>query len=532
MKHLSYILIYFFIATQSLFLNAQDNCTALMPMPNLIVQGKGAPFEVCTSKTTIYANHPDLEFSASTLQKILDERMQLQVPFSQSPESSVRLLIDPEMEGEEHYSLEIKADKLVIRGGSARAVFYGIMTLDQLLMGDVCATKQKHIAPVTIDDQPRFPYRALMIDPARHFLPAEDVKFYIDQMARYKYNVLQLHLTDDQGWRIEIKKHPRLASPEHYTQEELRDLIRYAALRNIEIVPELDVPGHTVAILAACPELGCTSSDTVIKEVGKTTDLMLCAANEKVYDLYKDIITEVADLFPSRYIHLGGDESVIDKNWGECKHCRGLMKQLGYTKPAQLMIPFFNRMFDFMEQKSKHPILWCELDSIHLPVNDYLFPYPKQVTLVSWRGQLTPACLELTARSGNPLIMAPGEYAYLDYPQLKGDLPEFNNWGMPVTTLEQCYQFDPGYGVPKSQQTHIRGIMGTLWGEAMLDINRVTYMTYPRALALAEAGWTRMENRGWESFKQRMYPNLAWLMKQGVSVRVPFEIVDRSSSGR
>ncbi|WP_288732045.1 beta-N-acetylhexosaminidase [uncultured Parabacteroides sp.] len=510
-------------------IGAQDNCSALMPMPNSVVQGKGNPFEISANKTTIYVNHSDLEFSALTLQKILNEQMQLEIPLSESSESSVRLLIDPEMKGEEHYCIEVNADKLLIRGASCRAVFYGVMTLDQLFMGDVCMTKQKRIAPVVIDDSPRFPYRALMIDPARHFLPVEDVKFYIDQMVRYKYNILQLHLTDDQGWRIEIKKHPQLASPEHYTQEELQDLIQYAALRNVEIIPELDVPGHTVSILATCPELGCTSSDTIVREVGKTTNLMLCASNEKVYSIYDDIIDEVADLFPSKYIHLGGDESVIDKNWGQCEKCQAQMKQLGYQKASQLMIPFFNRMFDFLKQKRKLPILWCELDSIHLPVNDFLFPYPKHVTLVSWRGQLTPACLELTTRSGNALIMAPGEYAYLDYPQLKGDLPEFNNWGMPVTTLKQCYQFDPGYGVPENKQTHIQGIMGTLWGEAMLDINRVTYMTYPRAMALAEAGWTTMENRDWESFKQRLYPNLTWLMKKGVFVRVPFEIVNRSS---
>ena len=140
---------------------------------------------------------------------------------------------------------------------------------------------------------------------------------------------------------------------------------------------------------------------------------------------------------------------------------------------------------------------------------------------------MTPTCLELTRKHGNPLIMAPGEYAYLDYPQLKGDFPEFNNWGMPVTTLEKSYQFDPGYGVPAEDQAHITGVMGTLWGEAIRDINRATYMAYPRAFALAEAGWTQMEHRNWDSFKERLYPNLNNLMKKGVSIRVPFEIVKR-----
>ena len=203
------------------------------------------------------------------------------------------------------------------------------------------------------------------------------------------------------------------------------------------------------------------------------------------------------------------------------------MKQLGYTKESQLMNYFFDKILASVRKYGKEPMLWCELDNVRMPANEYLFDYPKDATLITWRAGLTPKCIELTAKHGNPLIMAPGEYTYLDYPQLKGDLPEFKNWGMPVTTLETSYRFDPGYGLPTAQQAHILGITGTLWGEAMQDINRVTYMTYPRGLALAEAGWTQMEHRSWDSFKERMYPNLMNLMKHGVFVRVPFEIVPR-----
>lgn len=506
---------------------AQDNRSALLPMPNQIEQLNGAPFAVAASKTSIFTNSDELQFAVATLQKIIKNRMQEEIGTSSSEKSSIRLLIDPQLKGEEHYSIRVNKKGMTISGATPAAVFYGVMTIDQLLLGDVCATSQKQISSIVIDDVPRFGYRALMIDPARHFIPAEDVKFYIDQMARYKYNVLQLHLTDDQGWRIEIKKHPKLASKECYTQEQLADIIQYAAQRHVEVVPELDIPGHTVAVLAAYPELGCTHTDTLVKNVGKTVDLMLCAKNEKVYTVYKDIIDEVATLFPSRYIHLGGDEAVVEKNWTKCERCQAMMKELGYTKASQLMIPFFGRMLDYVRQGGKEPVLWCELDEIRMPANDYLFPYPKDVMLVSWRLGLTPTCIELADKYGNSMILAPGEYAYLDYPQLKGDLPEFNNWGMPITTLEKSYQFDPGYGKPEQENAHIKGVMGTLWAEAMPDINRVTYMTYPRGLALAEAGWTEMKNRDWESFKQRLYPNLTNLMKLGVSVRVPFEIAKR-----
>ena len=509
--------------------NAQNNQSALLPMPNSIRSMQGKAFSVTTPGISIYTSQNDLLFAARSLQNIFKEQMQVEIPLSTSLKAQIQLSIDSTLKGAEHYKIEVSNKGVKIIGSTPAAVYYGVVTMNQLLLGDVCATLHKQISPVQIDDSPRFPYRALMLDPARHFLPAKDVKFFIDQMASYKYNVLQLHLTDDQGWRIEIKKHPKLTSKEFYTQEELAEIIRYAAERHIEVVPELDIPGHTVAVLAAYPELGCTHTDTIVKNVGVTVDLMLCANNEQVYRVYKDIIGEVAALFPSSYIHLGGDEAVIEKNWTKCAHCQAMMKELGYTKASQLMIPFFDKMLGFVRDNGKKPILWCELDNVRMPANEYLFPYPKDATLVTWRMGLTPKCLDLTEQHGNPIIMAPGEYAYLDYPQYKGDLPELNNWGMPITTLEKCYQLDPGYGRSVAQQAHILGVMGTLWAEAIKDINRVNYMTFPRGLALAEAGWTQMEHRDWKSFKARLYPNITYLMKKGVSVRVPFEISEDRS---
>ena len=523
----------------------QSNTSALLPLPNRIEQMTGKKNFVLTPRTTVKTNLPKQAFCLFELQRILGERTgqvaDIGAP-STSGNSVIEIELDPSIKGKEHYMLDISEKKLSIKGSSHAALFYGLKTLDQILLGDVCNTANNQIAPIRIDDEPRYGYRALMLDPARHFLPIEDVKFYINQMAKYKYNVLQLHLTDDQGWRVEIKKHPKLTEigafrnpktgsngPDNgfYTQEQLKDLIKYAADRNVEIIPELDIPGHTVAVLATYPELGCTHTDTIQKIMGQTVDLMLCANNDKVYTVYDDIIKEIADIFPSSKIHLGGDEAGIEKNWTKCTHCQDLMKQLGYTKESQLMNYFFDKILASVRKYGKEPMLWCELDNVRMPANEYLFDYPKDATLITWRAGLTPKCIELTAKHGNPLIMAPGEYTYLDYPQLKGDLPEFKNWGMPVTTLETSYRFDPGYGLPTSQQAHILGITGTLWGEAMQDINRVTYMTYPRGLALAEAGWTQMEHRSWDSFKERMYPNLMNLMKHGVFVRVPFEIVPR-----
>ena len=525
---------------------AQNNCAALIPIPNSIETcRKGHTFQI-NSRTTIKSNLPDNSFHIEELKRILGKRMGIEPGIdNHGRRNRIELAIDTTLKGKEHYTLEVNKKGISIKGATERALFWGLQTLDQILLGDIINSAGRKIAYISIDDAPRYPHRAIMLDPARHFLPVNDVKFFIDQMVRFKYNVLQLHLTDDQGWRIEIKSHPELTDtgafrkagagsqgPDngYYTQEDLKEIIAYAAQRNIEVIPELDIPGHSVAILAAHPQLGCEFRRNEKKELGNTTNMMLCAANEEVYAIYKDIITEVSALFHSKYIHLGGDEAAVKENWAKCDHCLEMMADMGYDKPSQLMIPFFNRILDFVRDNDKKAILWCELDNMWPPAKEYLFPYPADVTLVTWRNALTPKCTELTREHGHRLIMAPGEHAYLDYPQYPGDLPELNNWGMPVTTLEQSYRLDPGQGLPHNEQQHITGVMGTLWAEAIRDINRVTYMAFPRGMAIAEAGWSNMEQRSWESFKQRIFPNIMDMMKSGVSVRVPFEITTREHS--
>ena len=522
---------------------AQDNTAALIPYPNNIEQCTTGKTFAIDSKTAIKSNLAADAFIVTELQRILQKRLGATPGMSSGRSKNViSLEIDSTIEGREHYTLQVNKNGVFMKGATEGALFLALQTLDQLLIGDIHNTAKGKIAFTRIDDSPRYGFRAIMLDPARHFIPTKDVKFFIDQMARFKFNVLQLHLTDDQGWRIEIKSHPELTEkaafrkpgagdqgPDngYYTQKELKEIIEYAADRNIEVIPELDIPGHSVAILAAQPQLGCAFRHDEKKNLGHTTNMMLCAANNQVYDIYEDIIKEVAALFPSRFIHLGGDEAAVKENWAKCPDCLAMMRERGYDKPSQLMIPFFDNILDIVRRNGKEAILWCELDNIWPPANDYLFPYPADVTLVTWRNALTPKCIELTRKYGHNLIMAPGEHAYLDYPQYPGDLPEFNNWGMPVTTLEQCYRLDPSYGLPTNEQAHIQGVMATMWAEAIRDINRVTYMAFPRAMGIAEAGWSNMEQRGWESFKQRIYPNIMEMMKSGVSVRVPFEIIER-----
>ena len=517
--------------------SAQESISALLPMPHTVELLKGKEFDL-KKAGKIDCQMRDSLFILNEFKSIIKNRTDVTLPAKGGNKIIIK---ENNTLSPEAYKIEVNKKSLVIEG-SRKGIYYALKTIDQILIGDTRNSADGKIAPIRIEDEPRYEHRAVMLDPARHFIPVEDVKFFIDQMAKYKYNILQLHLTDDQGWRIEIKSHPQLTKiganrnprggnngPDngYYTQEQLKELVEYAAARNIEIIPELDIPGHSVAILAAYPHLGCSFRQGDKIELGKTVNMMLCANSDEAYSVYDDIIKEVAEIFPSRYIHLGGDEAAIKENWAKCEECKALMEKNGYTQPSQLMNIFFGRMLESVSKNGKEAILWCELDNIWPPENDYLFPYPKNVTLVTWRNALTPKCIELTHKYGHKLIMAPGEHTYLDYPQWRNDLPEYNNWGMPTTTLETSYKLDPSYNLPNEESNHIMGVMATMWAEAIKDINRVNYMFFPRGLAIAEAGWSRMEQRSWDSFKKRLMPNLDDLMRSGVSFRVPFEISPR-----
>ena len=519
---------------------AQSNTSALLPIPSKIETRDGEKAADLSRATLTVNQFPEAQYLVKELEQTIAYHTGIRIGENRKNNCSIELILATDKSLEE-YALDISCKRIAIEASNPAGVFYAIKTLNQLLLGDVLNTSKGKIAAIRIEDAPRFEYRGVMLDPARHFLPIEDVKLFIDQIAQYKYNALQLHLTDDQGWRIEIKSHPELTNigafrtqggssngPDngYYTQEQLKELVRYAAERHVEIIPELDIPGHSAAILAAYPQIGCKFRHGTVNanNIGQVTNMMLCACSEEAYTIYEDIIREVSGIFPSKRIHLGGDEAAVKDNWAKCEECLALMKKQGYSNPSQLMIDFFGRMLDIVRQNNKEAVLWCELDNIWPPAHDYLFPYPKDITLVTWRNALTPKCIELTHHNGHKLIMAPGEHTYLDYPQWKNDLPEYNNWGMPITSLETSYKLDPGYNLPAEQQSHIIGVLATMWAEAIKDINRVNYMFFPRGLAIAEAGWSTMGQRSWESFKERLLPNLTNLMKQGISFRVPFEI--------
>ena len=322
---------------------AQNNTAALIPIPNHIEKSKNGATTQLDKNTTITTSLQGNSFIIQELERIINKQMGLSPAIDNSRNKNrIEIEIDSSLTDREHYTLQVDKKGISIKGGSEGALFMALQTLNQILIGDICNTADKKVEHIKIDDKPRFAHRAVMIDPARHFLPVEDVKFFIDQMARFKFNTLQLHLTDDQGWRIEIKSHPKLTetgafrtngktpSPDngYYTHDDIKELIAYAGQRNIEIIPELDIPGHSVAILKAYPELGCAFRHNDNKDLGNTTNMMLCAHNKDVYAIYEDIIEEIAMLFPSKKIHLGGDEAAVKENWAKCNDCHDATSRL------------------------------------------------------------------------------------------------------------------------------------------------------------------------------------------------------------
>lgn len=492
-------------------------------------------------RVRIHYTTKDFAFAAEYLHQYLREDLALS-PITKANKipGHITIIKSGRVNSSQGYKLSISEDNgITIRASHTSGALYGVMTLLQLLEGRRPLPGDKLVIPaMEIADTPRYEMRALMLDPARHFLPLPELKRFVDRMVRYKFNTLQLHLSDDQGWRVEIASHPELtqigarrtskeslADNGYYTAVELRELVAYAQERGIDIIPEIDIPGHTAALLHAKPELKSDLHRDSTFVLGKTDNVMLSATNPTTYAVLDDILRELAEIFPrGARLHLGGDESAIERNWARSPEHQSFMQAQGIKSERELMGYFFERVLASARKYGFKPILWCELDNIRMPAKEYLFNYPKDVTLVTWRMGLTPKSMELTRASGHQLILAPGESAYFDYPQYKGDLPEFNNWGMPITTLERAYTWDIKSNLYIAGDNNILGVMGTMWAEAMPDMNRVLYMTYPRALALAEVGWSPLSKRSWSSFVNRLLPVLAEMQRSGIPYRVPFEV--------
>ena len=444
-------------------------------------------------------------------------------------DTPITYLKDAQIAHPEGYQLLIQPKKIVAKYATEAGKYYAEQTLKQLVFQAKKERKQS-LPCLTITDAPRFAYRALMVDPARHYWKIDDLKKYIDVMSQYKFNYLHLHLNDDQGWRIEIKKYPKLTeigskrknfegskrnNEGFYTQEQMKELVRYALERNVQLIPEFDIPGHNDAAVAAYPFLSCNDTIIEVRTTAGVSKNLLCVSKKSVYTFVDDVISELSEVFPCKYFHIGGDEAPLDK-WIENTEVQQLKKKLQTTDDQQLMSYFFKRVNESLVKNGKQPLIWMELEVPTYPENSIMF---------LWRMRTTPKVLERALKDNFKVICSPGEYAYFDYPQAKDDLPNVG-W-MPTLSLQRVYEFNPSFTLTAEQEKqHILGVEATIWGESVKDLFRAFYMTYPRALALSEVGWTQMPQRSWKTFVDRLEGQLSYLWHQGVNYRVPVELAN------
>ena len=503
----------------------------LIPAPmDLKVKAKAAPLQVA-GNWKIVADE-GLANEREHADRILKERNAQQ----KGAQLTMTLALDPSLTDAEAYTLEVQQKGVVIKGKTAAGVFYGLMTFDQLLRGNASKVGCDAIPQLALKDQPRTHVRELMVDPCRIFIPYEELKAFVPEMARYKLNMLHLHLVDDQAWTIEIKKYPRLTAEAssrwgmddmlmpikgYYTQEQMRDFVAYCAKYHIQVVPEIEMPGHEVAAISVYPELTCQGVQKPIRTTCGVSDELLCPGNDFTYEFLGNVFKELADIFPSEYIHLGGDEAgnpALDC-WTNCPKCQALKKKLGITTTDRsenwkLQGYLFDKVIDLLRtQYHKTPMFWYETDFKKIQ--------PGCVTF-AWRAGLTKEALVAAVENNARILLCPGEHCYFDYPMAKGDMPEVN-WGMPVTSLKAAYSLDPAWGMGEEfEKNNLFGVAGTLWSECINSPERIYYQAYPRSLALAEAGWSFQKNRSWEGFLTRLKPTVKDMMRRGITFSMEY----------
>ena len=512
-------------------------CYEVVPLPQSIQMQKGEPFVLDGSVQILVQD--GLQNEADFLQAYLQDLTGLTLGISGKREKKVRsieLAVSPKVAECEGYELTVSKKGITIVGGSAAGVFYGVQTVRKTISEQGNHNYSSLILnPIILKDAPRFSWRGMHLDCSRHFWPVTFVKKFIDLLAMHNMNVLHWHLTDDQGWRIEIKKWPKLITVGsqrsgtiigtnsdlddetpyggYYTQEEIRDIVAYAAARHITIVPEIDMPGHMLAALASYPELGCTGGPYQVGHYWGVYKDVLCIGNPKVYQFVEDVLTEVMELFPSEVIHIGGDEAPSDR-WQQCEKCNdaylkdALEGLLGADttsvreKPSVREMPMFNygasyqrlftrRIFNFLASKGRRALGWDEI----------LDGCPRNAMIMSWRGSAPGA---KAAEAGHDVVMTPTTHCYFDYQQVEDTEFEPSRCGGFIP-IERVYALDPAPDtLSVAARQHILGTQANLWSEYMTTESMVEYQALPRMSALAEVQWTKPERKDYEAFKERL----------------------------
>jgi hexosaminidase len=496
---------------------------------------------VVGQKTAIYAQSGNDE--VKKVAKYLAKRLRvptgmsvvvLDQPDGNIPAESIVLTTegaDPNL-GEEGYQLSVTKTNVVLRAPSPTGLFYGVQTIRQLLPPQIESCKKVlgvdwTIPCVQIKDKPRFGWRGSLLDCSRHFMSTDFVKRYIDLLAYHKMNRFHWHLTDDPGWRIEIKKYPKLTEisawrnsgpgylrmPEdqpktdevyggYYTQEDIKDIIAYAKSRCVTIVPEIEMPGHSSSALAAYPEVSCTGGPFKVRNTMGIMEDVYCPGNEETFEFIDGVLSEVVELFPSQYIHIGGDECPKAR-WKVCPKCQARIKAEGLKDENELQSYFVKRIEKILISKGRRLIGWDEI------LEGGLAP---QATVQSWRGMEGAVA---AATSGHDTIVSPTTHCYFDYPYSKKEAKAFPDW-MGVLPTEKVYSFEPlPENLTPEQQRHILGGEGNVWTE-FAPQEEIDSRAYPRLTALAEVLWSPKEARNWKDFSNRLKTHYKRLDTLGV----------------
>ena len=501
---------------------SHDPEISIVPYPNHLEPGHGTfavrgEGVVCDSRTDGRTQRAVAEFAAQ-LAKTSGGENPVTIA-DEVPASGIRFVLDETL-SEEGYGLDVTPKGVEVRASRFPGFFYAVQSLRQMLPAAVYGTEpapgEEWVLPcVNIEDAPRFAYRGMHLDVARHFFSVEEVKRYIDVMAVHKLNRFHWHLTDDQGWRIEIKKYPELTTVGsirkktmirkewdnydntpyggYYTQDEIRDIVAYAADRAITVIPEIDLPGHMLSALTAYPELGCTGGPYEVWGRWGVADDVLCPGQEKTFEFLEDVLDEVVGLFPSELIHIGGDECPKVR-WEKCPRCQAKIRQLGlkddgeHTAEHYLQSYVTDRIGKFLAQHGRRIIGWDEILEGRAP---------SDAVVMSWRGSEGGIA---AAKLGHDVIMTPNSHFYFDYYQsLDTDAEPFGIGG--YIPMEQVYSYDPAFPeLTPEQQKHILGVQANLWTEYVLSDEHLEYMLLPRLAALSEVQWCLPETKDWNRF--------------------------------
>ena len=487
-----------------------DDEVAVVPLPERVVKGQGTFLLTASTETVLLSGDDSLACGTGALDEVLEPVFGkgLRVRHADVPlDGALNISCDAAMPAD-GYRLEITPGRAEIVAGSAAGAFYAVQTLRQLIPAvayGAANVRAVELPVVTIEDKPCLGYRGMMLDVCRHFFTVDEVKEALDIMALHKLNVFHWHLTDDQGWRIEIKKYPKLTEVGsvrsrtligrdpggeydenckfdetpyggYYTQDEIRDIVDYAAKRFITVIPEIEFPGHAVGALASYPWLGCTGEQYEVRQTWDIDDRVFCIGKETTFEFIEGVLEEVVGLFPSEYIHIGGDECPTVM-WEKCPHCKARMKAEGLRRPRQLQNYATARVEKFLNARGRRLIGWDEiLEGDVTPT----------ATIMSWRG--AKGGIE-AARQGNHAIMAPTTNCYLDYYQTRDTAREplaIGGYG----PVEKVYELDPYEQLTPAEQACILGVQANLWTEYIATWPHAEYMLLPRLSALAEVGWS------------------------------------------